>query len=130
MEKELQKENKSRIEIFKYNAILSILFFIGSTFYLSNQIPNFDFSLFTISQMSYFLNPKQLSFFNLLFFIKAFMDLSFTYYVFKHFKLPVYSPTAISWLIAVLSFGFLGFFPTHQFFEMHIYPSSTSLQLS
>lgn len=116
----MEKENKDRLRIFKYNAILSILFFIGSTFYLSSQIPSFNFSLFTISEMSYFLNPSQLSFFNLLFFIKAFMDLSFTFYVFRYFKLPIYSPTAISWLIAILSFGLLGFFPTHQYFEMHI----------
>jgi len=114
-------EEKNRLEIFKYNAILSILFFIGSTFYLSRQIPNFNFSIFTISQMSYFLNPGQLSFFNLLFFIKGFMDLSFTFYVFKYFKLRIYSPTAICWLIAVLSFGLLGFFPTHQYFEIHLF---------
>ncbi len=120
MESEIQKDNKNRIEIFKYNAILSILFFLGSTFYLGSKIPNFNLSLFTISQMSYFLDPKQLSYFNLLFIIKSFMDLSFTYFVFKHFKLPIYSPTAISWLIAVLSFGFLGFFPTHQYFEIHL----------
>lgn len=115
-----QNENKNRLEIFKYNAILSILFFLGSTFYLSSQVPSFNFSIFTISQMSYFLNPGQLSFFNLLFFIKGFMDLSFTFFVFKHFKLHIYSPTAICWLIAVLSFGLLGFFPTHQYFEMHL----------
>ncbi len=70
--------------------------------------------------MSYFLNPNQLSFFNLLFFVKSFLDLSFTFYVFQRFKLPVYSPAALSWLMSVLSFGLLGFFPTHQFFYIHL----------
>ncbi len=97
-----------------------ILFFLGSAFYLSSKIPNFSFSKFTISQMSYFLNPNQLSFFNLLFFVKSFLDLSFTFYVFQRFKLPVYSPAALSWLMSVLSFGLLGFFPTHQFFYIHL----------
>lgn len=120
MEQNLEEEKRNRIEIFKYNAILSILFFLGSAFYLSSTIPNFSFSIFTISQMSYFLDQGKLSFFNLLFIIKCFMDLSFTLYVFKYFKLPVYSPTAISWLIAVLSFGLLGFFPTHQYLYIHI----------
>lgn len=120
MDEEQQTERKNRIEIFKYNAILSILFFLGSTFYLSSKIPNFSFSTFTISQMSYFLDSKTLTFFNLLFIIKSFMDLSFTLYVFKYFKLPVYSPTAIFWLIAVFSFGLLGFFPTHQYRYIHV----------
>lgn len=120
MDEDSKLQKKNRVEIFKYNAILSILFFLGSTFYLSSKIPNFSFSTFTISQMSYFLNPNQLSFFNLLFFIKSFMDLSFTFYVFNYFKLPLYSPTAIVWLIAVLSFGLLGFFPTHQYRHIHI----------
>lgn len=120
METQIQKDRKSRIEFFKYNAILSILFFLGSTFYLSSKIPNFDLSLFTISQLSYYLDQTQLSLFNFLFFIKCFMDLSFTFYVFKYYKLRVYSPTAISWLIAVTSFGLLGFFPTHQYFEIHL----------
>lgn len=120
MEQDNHGEKKSRLEIFKYNAILSILFFIGSTFYLGSQVPNFNLSIFTISQMSYFLNPKQLSIFNFLFFIKCFMDLSFTFYVFKYLKIPLLSITAISWLIAVLSFGILGFFPTHSHFQIHL----------
>jgi hypothetical protein len=120
METEEQIEKKDRISIFRYNAILSILFFLGSALYLSSQIPNFSFSQFTISQMSYFLDPKQLTFFNLLFIIKCFLDLSFTFYVFKYFNLKIYSPAAIIWLIAVLSFGLLGFFPTHKFFYIHL----------
>lgn len=120
MEPDQETEKKNRIEIFKYNAILSMLFFLGSAFYLSSTIPNFSFSTFTISQMSYFLDQNRLSFFNLLFIIKCFMDLSFTLYVFRYFKLPIYSLTAICWLAAVLSFGLLGFFPTHQYLYIHI----------
>lgn len=121
MKNQQEKENKSRLEIFKYNAILSIIFFISSTFYLSRQIPNYSFSSFTISKMSYFLDPKKLVFFNLLFFIKGFMDLGFAFYVIRYFKLKYYSSTSISLLLAVLSFGLLGFFPTHQYKEIHIF---------
>ena len=114
-----ESQQKTRIEIFKYNALLSILFFLASTVYLSRNLPNYSFSKYTISQMSFFLETRQMSFFNLLFFIKCLLDLSFTYYVFKYFRLNVFSLTAVSWLIAVLSFGLLGFFPTHQYSLVH-----------
>lgn len=120
MEQDNHGEKKSRLEIFKYNAILSILFFIGSSFYLSSQIPKFNFSVFTISQLSYFLDPKQLTFFNSLFFIKALLDLGFWFYVFRVYKLKIYSPAAFSFFIAILSFGLLGFFPTHRYFDIHL----------
>ncbi len=110
----------SRISIFKYNAILSIVFFLMSTFYLGAQTKNYSFTNYTISQMSYFLDKNQLSVFNLLFFVKCFLDLSFTYYVFKYYKLHLRTLTAVVWLIAVLSFGLFGFFPTHQFTEIHL----------
>jgi len=105
------ENRQTRLKIFKYNAILSILFFLSSTFYLSGQIENYSFSKYTISAMSRFLTEDKLSYFNAVFFIKSFLDLSFTFYVFKYFRLYVFSPTAVSWLIAVLSFGLLGFFP-------------------
>lgn len=113
---------KSRfIEIFKYNAILSILFFIGSSFYLSTQIQEYNLSTFTISAMSRFLKEGGLSFFNSMFFIKAILDLTFAYYVIKHFKLKIYHPAAISMLIAILSFGLLGFFPSNQYRQIHLF---------
>lgn len=112
-----QKSNK--LSIFKYNAVLSTLFFLGSTVYLSGQIPNYSFSKYTISQMSFFLNGQTLSFFNLLFIIKCLLDLSFTYYVFKHFELKLNTITSIIWLVAVLSFGLIGFFPESQFRIIH-----------
>lgn len=115
------EKRQDKINLFKYNAILSIIFFLGSTFYLTNKIPNFNLSVLTISEMSYYLNPSQLSFFNLLFFIKAFMDLSFFYYVYKYFHLKFFSLTSISWIIAVLAFGLLGFFPTHQNHDIHLF---------
>ncbi|KKQ24384.1 MAG: hypothetical protein UW82_C0029G0004 [candidate division WWE3 bacterium GW2011_GWC2_44_9] len=114
------ENRQTRLKIFKYNAILSILFFLSSTFYLSGQIENYSFSKYTISAMSRFLTEDKLSYFNAVFFIKSFLDLSFTFYVFKYFRLYVFSPTAVSWLIAVLSFGLLGFFPAHQFKEIHL----------
>ncbi|PIQ72889.1 hypothetical protein COY13_00115 [Candidatus Roizmanbacteria bacterium CG_4_10_14_0_2_um_filter_36_35] len=116
---EPQQERKNKLEIFKYNAILSALFFLGSTFYLSGQLPNYNFTKYTISQMSYFLNSNQLSFFNLLFIIKSLLDLSFTAYVFKKFELKLNALTSAIWLIAVLSFGLIGFFPVNKFFVIH-----------
>ena len=113
-------ESKNQLTIFKYNAILSVLFFLSSTFYLGIQTKNYNFTDYTISQMTYFLNKDQLSIFNFLFFIKCFLDLSFTYYVFKFYNLHLKTFTAIIWLMAVLSFGLLGFFPTHQFFLIHV----------
>ncbi|MFH0979459.1 MAG: hypothetical protein V1803_00740 [Candidatus Roizmanbacteria bacterium] len=116
---ELEQERKNRLEIFKYNAILSALFFLGSTFYLGGQLSDYSFTKFTISQMSYFLNPNQLSFFNLLFIIKSLLDLSFTAYVFKKFELKLNAFTSAVWLIAVLSFGLIGFFPVNKFLIIH-----------
>jgi hypothetical protein len=91
-----------------------------STFYLGVRTKNYSFTDYTISQMSYFLSQDQLSIFNLLFFIKCFLDLSFTYYVFKFYNLRLKTITAIVWLVAVLSFGLIGFFPTHQFHFLHV----------
>ncbi len=111
---------QSKTKIFKYNAILSMIFFLMSTFYLGIQSKGYSFTEYTISGMVRFLNQYQLSFFNSLFFIKSLLDLSFTYYVFKYYKLHLKTLTAIVWLIAVLSFGLLGFFPTHQFKLIHL----------
>lgn len=113
-------ERSNRLKIFKYNAILSIIFFLMSTFYLGIQSKDYSFTEYTISGMVRFLNERQLPFFNSLFIIKCFLDLSFTYYVFKYFKLHFLSLTAMIWLIAVLSFGLLGFFPTNQFHFIHL----------
>jgi len=113
-------ESKSRLTIFKYNAILSILFFLSSTFYLGVQTKNYSFTDYTISQMSYFLNKNQLSFFNLLFIIKSFLDLSFAYYVFKFYNLSLKTIPAVILLIAILSFGLFGFFPTNQYPLIHL----------
>jgi len=60
-----------------------------------------------------------LSFFNLLFIIKSLLDLSFTAYVFKKFELKLNALTSAIWLIAVLSFGLIGFFPVNKFFVIH-----------
>jgi len=114
------EEKRDRLQIFRYNAILSILFFFLSTFYIGTQIKNFDPARFTISQMSRFLTPEKLSYFNAIFFIKSFMDLSFTFFVFKFFKLKLYFPISLIWLVAVLSFGLLGFFPTHLYHNIHL----------
>ncbi|KKP67178.1 MAG: hypothetical protein UR63_C0020G0050 [Candidatus Roizmanbacteria bacterium GW2011_GWC2_35_12] len=48
------------------------------------------------------------------------MDLSFTFFVFKFFKLKLYFPISLIWLVAVLSFGLLGFFPTHLYHNIHL----------
>lgn len=110
---------KNRLSIFKYNAILSALLFISSSFYLGVGLKNFSFSKYTISQMSYFLDNGQLSFFNFLFFIKCLLDLSFTFYVFREFKTKLNIVTKIIWLLAVLSFGLIGFFPENKFYLIH-----------
>lgn len=113
------ENNKSKLEVFKYNAILSALFFLASTLYLGSKIPKYDLSKYTISQLSFFLNDNQLPFFNLIFIIKCILDLSFTSYVFKKFKLKLFSITAFIWLIAILSFGLIGFFPESKFRIVH-----------
>jgi hypothetical protein len=114
-------DNKpERIKIFKYNAILSVVFFLMSTFYLGVQIKNYSFTEYTISDMVSFLSQPQLFLYNSLFIIKCFLDLSFTYYVIKYFQLRIKTYTSIVWLIAVLSFGLLGFFPTNQFHIIHL----------
>lgn len=113
-------ESKNRLAIFRYNAILSVLFFLSSTFYLGVKTKNYNFNDYTISQMSYFLDKQQLSVFNFLFFMKSFLDLSFAYYVFKFYNLRLKTLPAAILLAAILSFGLLGFFPTHQFTSIHL----------
>lgn len=117
---EQSEQSKSRLRIFKYNAILSIVIFLMSTFYLGAQTKNYSFTDYTISQMSYFLNKNQLSIFNLLFFIKSFLDLSFAYYVIKFYNLRLKTLPALILLIAILFFGLLGFFPANQFYFIHL----------
>jgi hypothetical protein len=113
-------ESKNRLSIFKYNAILSILFFLSSTFYLGVKTINYNFSDYTISSLSKFLDPKNLSIFNSLFFIKSFLDLSFAYYVFKFYNLRLKTIPATTLLVAVLSFGLFGFFPNNRYPLIHL----------
>ena len=113
-------ESQNRLSIFKYNAILSILFFLSSTFYMGIKTTNYNFSDYTISSLSKFLDPKNLSIFNSLFFIKSFLDLSFAYYVFKFYNLRLKTIPAITLLIAILSFGLFGFFPNSRFPLIHL----------
>ena len=115
----MNNQQISRIKIFKYNAILSIVFFLMSTFYLGAQTKNYSFTDYTISQLSFFLDKNQLSIFNLLFFIKCFLDLSFAYYVFRFFNLSLRTLPAMILLVAILSFGLFGFFPTNRFSLIH-----------
>jgi len=119
----MEDENfqKNRIEIFKYNALLSIIFFLLSSIYFGQKIENYSFSQYTISAMSKFLDEKNLSYFNITFFIKSFLDLGFAYYVFKYFKIKLFSITGFFWILAVLSFGLLGFFPSSQYQFIHIF---------
>ena len=109
-----------KIKIFKYNALLSAVIFLMSSFYIGFTIPNYSFSKYTISSMSRFLDDRGLSFFNSLFFLKFFLDLSFTLYFFKFYQLKLKTFTAINWIIAIMTFGLLGFFPTHLYKEIHI----------
>ena len=55
---------KSRLEIFKYNAILSILFFLSSTFYMGVKTTDYSFSDYTISALVRFLDKDNLTIFN------------------------------------------------------------------
>jgi len=113
-------ESKNRLAIFKYNAILSILFFLSSTFYLGVKTTNYSFSDYTISSLARFLDKENLSIFNSLFFIKSFLDLSFAYYVFKFYNLRLKTLPAVVLLIAILSFGLFSFFPINQFPLVHL----------
>lgn len=113
------EESKSRLTIFKYNAILSILFFLSSTYYMGIKTTNYSFSDYTISSLARFLDQKNLSIFNSLFFIKSFLDLSFAYYVIKFYNLRLKTIPAAVLLVAILSFGLFSFFPTNQFPLIH-----------
>jgi len=113
-------ESKNRLTIFKYNAILSILFFLSSTFYMGVKTTDYSFYDYTISALVRFLDKDNLTIFNSLFFIKSFLDLSFAYYVFKFYRLRLMSLPAFMLLIAILSFGLLGFFPADQFPLIHL----------
>ncbi len=116
------EESKSvnRLTIFKYNAILSILFFLSSTFYLGVKTTNYNFSDYTISSLARFLDKENLLIFNSLFMIKSFLDLSFAYYVLKFYNLRLKTLPALILLVAILSFGLLGFFPINQFPLIHL----------
>jgi len=113
-------ESKNRLMIFKYNAILSILFFLSSTFYMGIKTINYSFSDYTISSLARFLDKENLSIFNSLFFIKSFLDLSFAYYVFKFYNLLLKTIPAAILLVAILSFGLFGFFPINKFPLIHL----------
>lgn len=114
------EESKKRLTIFKYNAILSILFFLSSTFYMGVRTTNYNFSDYTISGLAHFLDKDNLSIFNSLFFVKSFLDLSFAYYVFKFYNLRLKTLPAAVLLVAILSFGLLGFFSVNQFPLIHL----------
>lgn len=116
----MEENKKSKLKIFKYNAILSIIFFLTSSFYFGQQIENYNLNQYTISAISKFLNQEKLNYFNATFFIKAFMDFLFIIYVFKYFKINFFSLTGFSWLLAIFSFGALGFFPSSKYELIHI----------
>lgn len=113
-------ESANRLAIFKYNAILSIIFFLSSTFYIGIKTTDYSFSDYTISSLSKFLDPKNLSIFNSIFLIKSFLDLSFFYYIYKYYNLELKTLPAATLLIAVLSFGLFGFFPNNRFPLVHL----------
>jgi len=115
----MENQRQSRIELFRYNIILSSLFFLSSLFYLGAGLKSFDFNSLTFSAMSAFLTEEQLSVFNFLFFGKAALDLMFVLYVFKKFTNRINLLTKILWLLAVLSFGLIGFFPLHLYYYTH-----------
>ena len=115
----MENQHKSRIELFRYNVILSSLFFLSSLLFLGGGLPNYSFRDLTFSEMSVFLTEQQLYVFNFLFVGKALLDLSFVFYVFKKFANKISLLTKILWLLAVLSFGLIGFFPLHQFYYTH-----------
>lgn len=117
MEAEDIKQN--RISIFKYNVLLSALFFISSSFYLAVQTKDFSLTNYTFSELAYFLDNTRLTFFNSIFFVKALLDLSFTLYVFRFFGSRLNILSKSIWLIAVLSFGLIGLFPTNQYEIAH-----------
>lgn len=115
----MENQRKSPIELFRYNVILSSLFFLSSLFYLGLELKNFPFRDLPFSAMSLFLNESRLSVFNFLFLGKALLDLTFVYYVFKKFDNKINLLTKFIWLLAVLSFGLIGFFPLHLYFYTH-----------
>lgn len=116
----MKKNKKSKLRIFKYNAILSMIFFLTSTFYFGKKIQNYNIKEYTLSALSKFLNQENLTYFNATFFIKSFMDLLFVLYVFKHYKINIFSIIGVSWIMAVLSFGALGFFPSSKYELIHM----------
>ncbi len=126
---------KNYLDLIKYNVLLSLILFISTSFYFQSLAPNyFNFNEFTISELSYFLTNEKLSYFNLMFFIKAFLDLGFAYYLKKFFQLKLLSIEFFSLLLAILSFGLLGFFSSsenksiHMFFVVILFLSFTLFQ--
>lgn len=116
----MEDNKKSKLKIFKYNAILSIIFFLTSSLYFSRQIQNYNLNQYTISALSKFLNQESLNYFNATFFIKALMDFLFIFYVFKYFKINFFSLTGFFWILAIFSFGALGFFPSNKYELVHM----------
>lgn len=113
---------KNYLQLIKYNALLSLILFISTSFYFQSYAPQyFNFYDFTISELSYFLDNEKLNYFNLMFFIKSFLDLGFAYYLKNFFKLNFFSIEFFSLLIAILSFGLLGFFPSSQNKPVHMF---------
>lgn len=115
----MENQHKNRLELFRYNAILSSLFFLSSILYLGTGLKDYSFKNLSFSEMSFFLTEQQLIVFNFLFVGKALLDLSFVFYVFKKFASKLNIVTKIVWLLAVLSFGLIGFFPLNKFFYTH-----------
>ncbi|MGB9883437.1 MAG: hypothetical protein ACPLRN_02915 [Microgenomates group bacterium] len=111
---------KSILEIFKYNIILAFLIFLSSNALLIKNVNQYNLSNYTISSLSKFLKPQELSFFNTMFFIKAFLDLGFIYYLVKFLKLKIWDPSIIFLTLAILSFGLLGFFPNVYYPNKHM----------
>ncbi len=110
------------LQLIKYNVLLSFVIFLSTSFYFQTLTPfYFNFFDFTISELSYFLDEKKLTYFNLIFFIKAFLDLGFAYYLKNFFKLKFFSLEFFSLFIAILSFGLLGFFPSSENKPIHMF---------
>lgn len=115
----MKTQEKRQLEIIRYNILLSIIFFISSSFYFSFQVRNFSFNEYTISDLSEFLTQERLGYFNLTFIIKALLDLSFAFYLLKKYRLKFFSLTFFSLLISILCFGLLGFFPSAYYLTIH-----------
>jgi len=107
-------------EFFKFNSLISVPLFSAIAFLLIRKAEGFSFRKHTISMSVNLLNRQTLSFiFRSNFFLKAILDLGFHLYVINYFKIPIFSPVAMSLILSAVLFGLLAIFIEGKYSFIH-----------